>query len=663
MRKVETSWNQLIANLDKNNIRGAMRKQNISNWKTSTVSHFGAVKAAARDAEERQVAMFRTVEKEARAHQQRMKKINDSLATSVRPALVAFGAYTGVYAGGLAARFAAHAGGSRMRELYRQDTGGLNELEQEKITSRSLDLGRKYPSMNTVEIMELFRVTRNLMGDVDRASAIIEELVKSYIAIQSAQGTNVADSALAKVLRGIDNLGLNKDGKAGEDLVISTLDALTRAAQVEGVDFAVESILQFARRSKVAGPAMDSEFIGAVAPALIQDSGADQAGNALAMVFKSFAIGNGTNTASKRNREARKAIGILSDDGRTVIESDMLGKNPYDWVKQILVPALKNSGVDMGNPTEIAKEVGKLTGNTNASGILTRMITQQEQIDRSIRQYRGAVGIDDAINARNKDPFVAFSGLTSALQNLSAAVLPMETITSGLNSLTDGLNSLAGIFEGDSTLAKLGAVAGIGGAGFAAYKGGKGIVGLIAAGPELRQAAQELKAAARSMDGSDGKNKKSNSKGWGPIAGYGAALLAWLGMEAGKQYLAQGNRDRISHMNKVRPTGNGPTQPTVHSYRGAESASMSALSKNGMEIDDYRDAWRHKDIPTEEIRQAAQLVKRLDTTVTPNVQTAAIDAAQGKAEKLLNTLRQIGPTLAQSSSSIDNAFSDVGAAP
>jgi hypothetical protein len=55
---VRRSWTDLVTHLDNKNVAKALRKQSISAWKTSTISHLAAVRAEAEATERRVVAML-----------------------------------------------------------------------------------------------------------------------------------------------------------------------------------------------------------------------------------------------------------------------------------------------------------------------------------------------------------------------------------------------------------------------------------------------------------------------------------------------------------------------------------------------------------------------------------------------------------------------------
>jgi hypothetical protein len=168
-------------------------------------------------------------------------------------------------------------------------------------------------------------------------------------------------------------------------------------------------------------------------------------------------------------------------------------------VKEVLLPALQKDRVDINNDTALAESVAKLSRNTPATAMLTKMMQQRVQMDRLIQQYREAAGPDSADDALAKDPFVAARGFVERLKEVATSIRGMPEAVSILNGLTGGLQRFAtALKEQDGGAQALLAGAGLAG-GFAAWKVTAGIWGLITAGTNLNAAAVALQAAAASL--------------------------------------------------------------------------------------------------------------------------------------------------------------------
>ncbi|MGE3307677.1 MAG: hypothetical protein AB7I52_17105, partial [Rhizobiaceae bacterium] len=477
MDAVHTSWVSLQDDFKKRNIAGALKGAEVSHWKTQTISQFAQMRA---DLDRH----FKAVETRARGHAKNLSNI-------LKPALVLAGAYTLPYFGGMMAGEALSASSERRREIFRQRMAGIPQKDQDSMFGRSEAIGSKYPSIPITAVMEMSRSAYSVMGDAERAGAIVERMVESLVVLQSARGPEAATKQLIGLIRGLDNLGVNKDGQKGIDAVNELIDAATRAAQVDP-DFDPATWFEFARQTKTAGPALSLDFL-ARAPVYIQDMGSGTTGNSLAMAFKSFVLEAVGSAGGKKYLQERDRLGIR--DGKSLVDSEMFGSNPDQWVLKYLVPALQKDGVDLNNDTQVAAAVGKLSGNTTATAFLTRIITQRDQIERWLKLMDGAVGTDAAENVRFEDPFVGWEGFKSSLANLSAALVPISAINAGLNGLADGINALAAAAQ-DNPWATAGAMAG---AGVGAYMGGKWLFGKMGDLFGLRASAVALDGSAAAL--------------------------------------------------------------------------------------------------------------------------------------------------------------------
>ena len=672
--QVESSWNRLHRNISRKGLGSALARGGVAAWKTSVLSHFADVR--------------REIRKTEASHTRLTRAMSRGLT---RSALVAGGFYTAPYALGALGRRAGSASSQRQRELFRQDQIGLKDGERDAIKNKARDISIKYPSVAQTDIMKLGRVARNLMGDAERGNSVLENLIRTMVVLQSVNGPEQAVTQLEALIRGFDNLGVNKDGQKGVEQVNDLMNLIVKASQVEGSDFNVGDLLKFGRRSKNAGPALSQDFIGAIAPVLMQDSSADIAGNQISQFFKNFVVGLIGRGTGKHNLEERARIGILSQDGRAVKESALGGQNPYEWTKKVLIPALQRDGVDLTDGTAISQAVGKLTGNSGVAGLLARMITQQEQIERSITQYNQAKGISVAEDARNEDPFVAAKALTGALSNLSAAVgeKTMPTIVSGINTFADTINRFASNVENGS--GKLMAVTGGGAAlagGFAAYKGIKGIKDMLRAGPQLISAADELKLAAKALTNGDDKKGKKGKRG----GAAGAGLAGGIAGAATSHPVAAGvTAAGLAAYSYFRPKYEEASKRHLEKYGAKIEADKQHFLKHGHQKTEWKggfhemnklfEARRARDTAYIEAERAeiasigtsaansdidgvvsksqtagAEIEANLSPSAKPAVDSSDIDAAIEKAKVLVNTLNQASAASATARQQIDAAL-------
>ena len=427
--QLRTSWEKLNSSFASRDISKALQSMEKSNFKTAALSYFADIATKA-DAAEKSVSRFHATWKNA---------ASDMAVYGGIGALM----YGGVNAlrGGLAAN------AELQREVFRQDNARLTASEQAKIAAASDRLTTAYPSAGYVNVLEMARQARNMMGDTDRGLAILPDLVKGLVALQTAKGTDAAPEELSRLMRAIDNAGQNSAGPLGIKNTKDIIAGLVRASQIEGRELNVGDMWAFMRRAKIAGPGFSTEFLANVAPAIIQDMTAPGAGTALSSAFQAFVIGSNA-VASKKNMAEQERIGIRKDD--KLVGADLMGANPYEWAKQVLLPALQKDRVDVNNDTALAESIAKLTRNSPAGAMLTKMLQQRQQYDRLIEQYRAAAGPDAADAAVTKDPFVAWKGFIESWRELATALRGMPEAVAALNTLTGGIQRFATALRNDS---------------------------------------------------------------------------------------------------------------------------------------------------------------------------------------------------------------------
>lgn len=653
--KIRQSWDALQARIGSGGLTGKLKTNEIAAWRQSVVGHLTAVRAQAKSTQSAFAAMQR------------------GMANAMKPVYTAAGLGTGAYVAGRLGRSGLTAASERQREYFRQEMGGMPADEREKIALRAAQLSQQFPSVDQTSIMEMARAGRNTMGDTDRGLAILEAMTKGQVTLQSARGVDTASTMMSRLIRGIDNLGQNASGELGIKNTQDIIDGVIKAVQIEGRELDPGALFDFARRAKIAGPALDTKFIMNAAPAFMQDMTAQGFGAALSSAYQSFVIG-ARSVNSKATIAEQKRIGIRQGEGHgTLIDSGEFGRDPYAWVKKNLIPRLEKDGVNLSDDTAVAEAVAKLSNNTNATGLITRMIQQREQIDRLMGLYAGSKGIAAAPEAAGKDPFVAYQGILSSLNNLAAAIGEgvMPTIVPGLNALSGAINSMAaGVQKMDPTaLTALGG-AGLAAGAFAGYKVVTGVAAMLSAGPALNLAAGNLTAAAVALQGGAAAGAVGGAAGGAAAAGWGARLLGMakiggIGALIGGYYdlFSKGGEPDAGDIGSVKP---GEAHNSYLEKRRKAAAGFKAEQDAQFQSalpwsESNREAQRAKvfsglgsqspSVDTSSIDAAqakaasagAEIVKNLGVSVAPQVETSSIDAAIAKVQQLLNALRGVGP--------------------
>jgi hypothetical protein len=658
--KLRKSWDSLHTSMTSRDLGKAMQAMEKSNFKTAALSHFSEIATRAGEADTKVRGL-----------------------TSALKEMAKYGVAGGLLYGGVnAVRGGIVSNAEMMREKDRWRAARIPDSERDAAISAADDLTGKYPSAGLLNLTELARKARAMMGDSERGLAILPDLARAFVALQSAKGTDAAVQELEGFLKGADVAGLNAPGQKGIDSIREVMAGWVRAAQVEGRDLDAGKFLEFARYGKMAVPGLSDRFLGVTVPAIAQDYGPSQMGNALNMAFKAFVIGSNSQ-AGKKNLQAQRDLGIRVGDGKGQLLNDgLFGSDPYAWVNEVLIPKLQGNGIDTNDNVAVSKALGDLTSNSNASTILTRMITQKQQIDRLLQQYDAAIGPEAADTAAAQDPFVAWKGFTESWRELAAALHGMPEAVAGLNMLTGGIQRFAtALREQDGGAQALLAGAGLG-AGFAAWKTGSAIWGLITAGTNLNAAAVSLQAAAVSLGGGSVADIASGGKN----AGWAATIATWL--KWGKGAAIAGSPGVLADLMGATPgdtfedqvKNQGQYRDGLRRLLGMDS---SPLDEHATSAGDYRRLMESVttpynpntpgvssmfDQPVNEARKAGQdMQSALSVQGNPTVNLAQLQQAVALANQLKAILAGIGPAVAAASSSVANQmnrnFADHGVKP
>lgn len=660
MDAITRSWKNLIDQIERNGIDKAIARGLKSNWKSSVTSHFAAMRAEA--------------DRFEKHHDMVMRRIRDGVRVGLGAAGV-YGTVQGVRAG-------ARASGERQREYFRQEMAGLPDSDRKLMTDRAVELSGQYPSASATDIMEMARVAYTTMGNAERGNQILPGLVRGLVTLQSSKGVDAAPQMLNKLLNGIDNLGKNSMDDVGVKNTLDIIDGIIRSAQIENGEIDPGKLFDFARRSKIAGPGLSSNFIMTTAPAFMQDMTAEGFGTALSSAFQAFVIGANSNS-SKVNIQAQRDLGLRVGNGNAgkgeLIDSELFGHDPYAWVKKNLVPALAKGGVNIEDETAVAKAVAQLTKNTNASGLLTRMITQREQTDRKRQQYAGAMGTDAADQAAAKDPFVAWSGMTTSLENLSAAIgeTVMPTIVPGLNSVSGAINAFGKALKDGNVLAWGGLAAGGVAAGAGALGVGAVITAWMTAGPALNGAAAALEAAAISLGSKGGAGDVASDTAKKAAAGGGLWALIKAGLKSAgvggaltgaTEMLSSSPGDTFDEQVRIQGERKEGLKRDLKRYFGWMAGDEGAQAANTKGIvAAHTGATVTAEVDSEQAIYQAQIAaddikNALNITVGPNVDLTGLDALQSKLLACVASLGQlragIPATVADLNTQLNRSFAD-----
>lgn len=648
---VRRSWDELTRSMANNGLDKTMRKNNISAWRQATVSHLAAVR--------REMNRSSEAAKAFRSRMDDLKKMG----------LLALGGYTGAYVAQAGTREALTAASRERAVEAEAKFAGLSEGDRGKIGKRANELAVRY-NLNRGDVLDMLKDSSLAMPNTDTAISMSDAQARAMISWQNLFGKEGALDGLRRFNKAMDNLNVQDPEE-----YTHILDTVMRAQQVIGKDVDPESIAQAVKYSRASGKIFSKDFMFNWLPLLAAETGGSDAGTATRAMYDQFIGGK----ATKKALAEQERLGLRKDGQLT--DATGFVQNPYTWAYNNIGKILKDQGVDSETDegkAKIAQLVSSIASNRLAADFITRALYGYKQTERAATERMPkAYGLDAADTLQQENPFAGFAAFKDAVSNLAAAVMPMETISSGLNKMANGINAFQQKLRDGDALA-WGAV-GAGGVAVGAGALGVGavITSWMTAGPALNGAAAALEAAAISLGSKGGVGevasdtaKKAAAGGglWAIIkagaksAGVGGALTGATemltsspGSTFDEQVRIQGERKEGLKRDLKRYFGwmVGDEEAQAANTKGIVAAHTGATVTP--EVDSEKAIYQAQ-IAADDIRNA------LNVTVGPNVDLSGLDALQSKLLACVASLGQlragIPATVSDLSSQLNRSFSD-----
>lgn len=642
---IRRSWNSLQKDIAGRGLAAALKKSEISAWKTATLGEMAAVRSS-----------MRQTEKEA-------LRIGRALKGALRPAYVMAGGYTGAYMAGTWGREALSAASEAQRVRAETKFAGLSGSEQAQITARAEELSGKY-RLALADVLDMLKETTLSMPSVDAALKVSDANARAQLLLDNTFGSGAGVQGVRAFAKSMDLLE-----RLDPNQYISMLDGFVKMQQILGKDIDPEGYYQAVKYSRTGGKVGSDEFMSTYLPMLIAETGGPNAGNSIRAGFDQFVVGR----ASKKALAAQEQYG-LRKDGK-LVGQDEFGSNPIKWIYDVLLPQLEKQGVNTQDKTELARVVGELSSNRLSSDEVIGAILNMQQVFRYLeKRVPNAAGLSAADDVQKLNPFAAYSGLKDSLANLSDAVLPMETIGAGLNRFADYINAFTKkVRAGDPAVVGGAGIAGAGVAAFGAWKVTTGIYALATAGPALNEAAAALTAAAVAQRGGvPGAAGSTAGGGAGWLSALGltgttglwAMLVNGLGETPGDTFNQQVANQKLARQGLRRMLGLGSGNPTHFQEHERDDSLYGKMFVSPQRPGGIASVLNPPD-PMQPILDGMDKVN--STPVRPTVDVSQLQAMKALIDGILSGLGSIGGAATKASGRVDEevrrAHTDFGVAP
>jgi hypothetical protein len=193
-------------------------------------------------------------------------------------------------------------------------------------------------------------------------------------------------------------------------------------------------------------------------PTLLPEQTGDRLGTAL-MTLRQALVGGKMKHLAARNlaelglidesKIERDEVGDVKGVKRGGLKGqELVEKNPLEWVKQYLLPALDRAGV---KPEERDAKISSLFSDRNAEYVVSLMMNNIERLEKDRAVVEKAKGIEGAKEALRDDPKLAAERAKASLQNAGAAGTGwlMDPLKVSLDKFSSATNVFANMFRGE----------------------------------------------------------------------------------------------------------------------------------------------------------------------------------------------------------------------
>lgn len=362
--------------------------------------------------------------------------------------------YGAAHAARAVARETIKVSADRAHEKVRMSVSGMIDPDIDEAGKLAGAISHKYPSLSQTEIMHTARNVRSMVGTFEEATHVLEPLAKLRVVALGAHPERAAElnDDFDKLAKGMEIKGVTQDLAKFNHYI----DGMAKALNVFGDTLRPTDYYEMFKYGRAATNALSDDFILKVGPTVAQELKGSSAGQVLSSFYMQFVGGKMSNKAV----EALNEYGLLDMDkviktktGNIkgvkpggIVGSEYLqpGKtDPYQWVNKVLLPALATKGVT--DESKIKEVIAALSSKSTTAQMLSIFATQQDRIEKEVRQLRDAKGIEAADTFQKNDPKVIAKSIHSQFDNLlSNTTEPMmPAANAGMNWLTSGLSYMS----------------------------------------------------------------------------------------------------------------------------------------------------------------------------------------------------------------------------
>lgn len=336
-------------------------------------------------------------------------------------------------------------------ERVRDALAGITAEEQGEANKLSLELSQRYRVFSQTQTLHALRNMRSIVGTYEEAAKLLDPVLKLRMVTLAAHPERAAelDEDFDKLTKSQEIVGRTQNPAE----FAKNMDLIGKAMNVFGDTLRPYDFFEFAQHARQAGQGFSDQFLLGVAPTLMQSMGGAQAGTAMSAFFQQFVGGHMTKPAAAmlqryglldpKKIQYTKAGMISHIEPGALVEHELAKSNPYQWINQVLLPALRAHGV---TTAEQFQDIGAVLASKQTTGqALAILATQQSRIEKDLALEAHALGLDQSLaEIRKHDVGLAWQGVSEQFRNLLAnAGAPLsDPAAAGLNALSGGMAKL-----------------------------------------------------------------------------------------------------------------------------------------------------------------------------------------------------------------------------
>jgi hypothetical protein len=285
-------------------------------------------------------------------------------------------------------------GGNLQQEMSMLELLGLPGDVRAQVLSEAQKTANLIPQVSTQDALHSFREMRYAFASTDHAIESMVEMAKFSAVLGRVADPDKADQAKREVFEAVKSSELKN--YLDHDSFSWFLDSMVKVATSTGGRVTPGSIFQALKYSRSALHGYDKEFTSLFAPELMQElmtgkggGGRGGAGPALANFKRMFVDG----IVAKQYKPALKGAGLMDADGK-MVGRDLASRNPFRYMEQYILPALKRQGVNVDDPSAVSQAIGQWGGTDIGKQMTQLMVIQRERMKERAEFTAAAWGVD-----------------------------------------------------------------------------------------------------------------------------------------------------------------------------------------------------------------------------------------------------------------------------